>query len=262
LQRSPAILHFSVLASGSKGNAVYIENGPHRILIDAGLSLRALTERMALIGRDMADLSAVFLTHEHTDHMRGAGLLAKKWKLPFYATRGTFEQLRRHLPNSAERRVIESEDAVRVGDVCVESYPTPHDGAESVAFVVRHNGRRLGHATDLGCVDDMVRGKLKGCDALLVESNHDVEMLRTGPYSWPLKQRVGSDHGHLSNVACGELLSHVRHEALKTVVLMHLSETNNRPEIAHRHAAEALSGLPARLIVSEQDAPTPLIPVE
>lgn len=194
--------------------------------------------------------------------MRGAGLLARKFQLPFYATRGTFEALERHLPPGAERRILAQDDEVALGGLRVQSYPTPHDGAESVAFVIRHEGRTLGHATDLGCIDQVVRERLRDCDALLVESNHDPELLRNGPYPWPLKQRVGGDLGHLSNAACADLLTAVRHEALQTVVLMHLSETNNRPEIARRHAAAALAGSPARLWVSHQDTPTPLIPVE
>lgn len=223
------------------------------------MSLRTLKERMSRIGRDLADVSAVFFTHEHSDHIRGAGMLSKKYKLPLYGTRGTLAKIEHHLPPDADWRSIEREDEVCLGNLRVESYPTPHDGVESVAFVVHYGDHRLGHATDLGCIDMTVLEKMRGCDALLVESNHDPEMLKTGPYPWPLKQRVGGNLGHLSNEACAQLLNQVKHDDLKTVVLMHLSGVNNHPDIVRRHATDALAGSRARLHISEQDNPTPLI---
>ncbi len=255
------ILQFSVLGSGSKGNCVYIENSNHRILLDAGLSLRSLKERMALIGRDLADVSAVFLTHEHSDHIKGVGMLAKKHNLPLYGTRGTLAKIEHHLPASADWHSIEREDEVCLGNLKVESYPTPHDGVESVAFVVHYEDRRLGHATDLGCIDKTLLEKMSGCDALLVESNHDPKMLKAGPYPWSLKQRVGGDRGHLSNQECAQLLNQVKHDELQTVVLMHLSGVNNHPDIVRQHATPALAGSRAQLHISRQDHPTPLIPL-
>ncbi len=216
---------------------------------------------MDIIGRDLNDVSAVFLTHEHTDHIRGAGMLAKKHKLPLYGTRGTLSKIDHHLPPDADWNTIQREDEVCFGNLRVESYPTPHDGVESVAFVIRCGDQRLGHATDLGCIDMTVLEKMRGCDALLMESNHDPEMLRSGPYPWSLKQRVGGDRGHLSNQACAQLLNQVKHEGLQTVVLMHLSGVNNHPDIVRRHATGALAGSRAELHISRQDQPTPLIPL-
>lgn len=225
------------------------------------MSVRSLKERMQMIGRDLADVSAVFFTHEHSDHIRGAGMLAKKYNMPLYGTRGTLAKIEHNLPSEANWHSIEREDEVCLGNLKVESYPTPHDGVESVAFVVHYGDRRLGHATDLGCIDMTVLEKMSGCDALLVESNHDPEMLRAGPYPWSLKQRVGGDRGHLSNEVCAQLLNQVKHDELQTVVLMHLSGVNNHPDIVRRHATGALAGSRANLHISKQDQPTPLIPL-
>ncbi|MCA9484753.1 MAG: MBL fold metallo-hydrolase [Nitrospina sp.] len=222
------------------------------------MSLRSLNERMAAIGRDLADVSAVFLTHEHTDHIRGAGPLTKKYDLPLYGTQGTLDCMEKHLPPGARWNTLRREDEVTLGDLRVEAYPTPHDGRESVAFVVHYGEKRLGHATDLGCVDMTVLEKMRHCDALLVESNHDPKLLSAGPYPWPLKKRVGGDRGHLSNQACAGLLHQVKHERLQTVVLMHLSEVNNRLDLVERHARQGLEGCSARLHISRQEAPTPL----
>ncbi len=216
---------------------------------------------MALIDRDLEDLSAVFLTHEHSDHVRGAGMLSKKHKLPLYGTRGTLACIEKNLPTDVNWNTLLREDEVVLGDLRVEAYPTPHDGVESVAFVVHYGEKRLGHATDLGCVDRTVLEKMSHCDALLVESNHDPKLLREGPYPWSLKKRVGGDRGHLSNQACAELLHQVKHERLRTVVLMHLSEVNNHPGLVRRHAEEGLAGCNADLHISQQGAPTPLFPL-
>ena len=250
------------MSSGSKGNAVYIEYGSSRILLDAGLGPRALADRLAEIGRSLEDLSAVFLTHEHTDHVRGVKALSKKYPVPVYSTRGTYEQMQGSTGKVRDWRCLDREDEVSVGALKVECYATPHDAAESVAFVVRCGTRQLGHATDLGCINRHVEDRLQNCDALLVEANHDVGLLESGPYPWPVKQRIKSDVGHLSNEACGALLSAVDHDALQTVVLMHLSEQNNRPEYAVQAAQNALANESVRLVVARQNQPTRLITID
>ncbi len=250
------------MSSGSKGNAVYIEYGSTRILLDAGLGPRALADRLARLGRSLEDLSAVFLTHEHYDHVRGVKALSKKVSVPVYSTRGTYEQMQESTGKVRDWRCLDREDEVSVGALQVECYATPHDAAESVAFVVRCGTRQLGHATDLGCINDHVADRLQNCDALLVEANHDVGLLESGPYPWPVKQRIKSDVGHLSNEACGALLSAVDHDALQTVVLMHLSEQNNRPEYAVQAAQNALENESVRLVVARQNQPTRLIAID
>jgi phosphoribosyl 1,2-cyclic phosphodiesterase len=154
----------------------------------------------------------LFLTHEHSDHISGAGALTKKHGTPVYGTRGTREALRRHISPDVDWRTIQQEDESVVGDLTVESFATPHDAAESVAYVVRCGSKKLGHITDLGKVTPRIVEKLQDCDTLLVESNHDERMLENGFYPWPLKQRIQSDVGHLSNTACADLLAQVKHE--------------------------------------------------
>lgn len=148
-----------------------------------------------------------------------------------------------------------------IGGLSVEAYTTPHDAAEPVAFVVGYGNRKLGHATDLGSITPLVREQLKNADALLLEANHDVEMLDAGAYPWPLKKRIKSDLGHLSNEACAELLSAVDHGGLQTVVLMHLSESNNNPEIAELTVRQRLRRSAAQMILARQDRPTELLAI-
>ena len=250
------------MASGSKGNAVYIESEQASILIDIGIGPRVLKKRLEHIRREPQEVSALFLTHEHSDHISGAGALTKKHGTPVYGTRGTREAMRRHVPPDVDWRTIQQEDEAKVGDLRVESFGTPHDAAESVAYVVRCGSKKLGHITDLGKVTPRIVEKLKECDTLLIESNHDERMLENGHYPWPLKQRIRSDVGHLSNTACADLLAQVKHDALKTVVLMHLSESNNHPEIAMDSARRVLGDHPATLFPARQTHPSVLIPVE
>ncbi|MEC7641427.1 MAG: MBL fold metallo-hydrolase [Nitrospinota bacterium] len=253
------MFRFSILSSGSKGNCIYIESLEASILIDAGLSQKELVARLHRIQRKPEGLHAVFLTHGHSDHVKGVGPLVRKYGLPVYCTEGTHEETARH--RIADRRVLKPSAKVAIGDLTVEAYPTPHDAAEPVAFIVHQGKRKLAQATDLGTVTPLVREKLLYADALLLEANHDVEMLDAGAYPWPLKQRIKSDLGHLSNDACADLLSSVNHEGLQTVVLMHLSENNNHPEIASLTVRQALKNRSTKMILARQDRPTELLAV-
>ena len=217
---------------------------------------------MRTIDRSPEDLDAVFLTHEHSDHIRGVGPLARKYGLAVYSTKGTQDNGNRVIGKIADWRLIRQADKLHVGDMVVEAYPTPHDSEESVAYVVTCGTRKLAHAADLGMVTDHVRDKLSQADALMVESNHDVDMLNAGPYPWSLKQRIKSDLGHLSNEACADLLSAVNHDRLQTVVLIHISETNNLPEIARLTAAQALKNGSAKMLLARQDQPTELLAIQ
>ena len=231
-------------------------------MIDAGLSQRELTARLKFIGKAPEDLSAIFLTHEHSDHMRGVGPISRRYKLPLYSTDGTRYASQDNVGNIKDWRRIGRSEKVMVGDMEIESYPTPHDAAESVAYVIRYKGHKIGHATDLGSVTSEVIEILNGADILLVEANHDEELLDAGPYPWSVKRRIKSDYGHLSNRSCARLLSALNHEGLQKVALMHLSETNNHPELALLSAQQALQNDSVEMFLAKQNSPSELIEVQ
>lgn len=256
---SESPLRAVVLGSGSGGNAVVVEADGVRVLIDAGFSCRELERRMKEVGIDPKSITALLLTHEHDDHIRGAARFAGKHQLPVYATRGTIAGT--ELPGHVMARVesIESGRPVEVGCFSVEPFLIPHDAREPVGFVLQDRwGRRLGLAADLGCRSQLAWGRLVDLDLLILETNHDLEMLRSGPYPWPLKQRVAGRHGHLSNVDASEGLPELLSERLRMVVLYHLSRTNNTAALAAATVGEALdrAGSRAGVVVSEQFRPT------
>ena len=224
------------------------------------MSVKELGRRLKSINRTPEELDAVFITHEHSDHIGGVGPLVRKYSIPLYATNGTI-QAGHKLGNIPIFNPIRSGETVQLEDLNIEPYSTSHDAQESVAYVIRCQNRKLGHATDMGVVTHEVREILKNSHVLLLESNHDIEMLDFGPYSWALKKRIKSDRGHLSNEACGELLATIKHEHLRRVILMHLSQTNNHPEIAHVTALQALGNFTPILSLANQDQPMELIEV-
>ena len=245
------------MSSGSRGNCIYLESFSAKIIIDSGLSVKELKRRLNSIDREPEELDAVFLTHEHSDHIDGVGPLIRKHEIPLFATKGTFEAGEK-VGRIPIFNPIRAGEVVHLGDLEIEPYSTSHDARESVAYVIRCQNRKLGHATDLGMITHETCEKLKDSHVLLVESNHDVEMLDVGPYPWPVKQRIKSPLGHLSNEACGDLLSTISHEDLKQVVLMHLSQTNNHSEIARITALQALGGRNVILDLARQDQATEL----
>ena len=226
------------------------------------MSQRELTSRLKTIGRSPEDLSAVFLTHEHSDHIRGAGPFSRRYKVPLYSTAGTRYAAEEVVGNVTDWHRIGQNQKMIIGDIEIESYPTPHDAAESVAYVIHNNGRKIGHATDLGSVTPEVIENLTGSDVLLVEANHDEDLLDAGPYPWPVKRRIKSDRGHLSNRSCAKLLSTLNHEKLQKVALMHISETNNHPDIALLSARQGLKNDSAEIFLARQDRPTELVVIQ
>lgn len=266
-EASSSPLRVVVLGSGSGGNAVVVESEGGRVLIDAGFSCRELERRMRAVGIDPASIRALLLTHEHEDHVRGAGRFALRHKLPVYATRGTIAGT--ELPPDVMDRVelIESGAVVEVagGAFGVEPFAIPHDAREPVGLIVEDGRRRrVGLVADIGCRSRLAWGRLTDLDLLLLETNHDLEMLRSGPYPWPLKQRVAGRHGHLSNVDAGEGLPELLCDRLRFVVLYHLSRTNNLPALAAAAVAEPLAreGSTAEIVVSDQFEPTPWLEVK
>jgi phosphoribosyl 1,2-cyclic phosphodiesterase len=231
---------FRVLGSGSSGNATLVEAGAARILLDAGLGPRELAERLQSAGVDPASLDAVFLSHEHSDHSKGAASFSRKWGAPLSGTRGTYAAAGLGAVDIAGYEVLAPGATRKVGALSVTAVAVPHDAAEPVAFVVSCGGLSLGHATDLGHMSGSVVESLAACHAILVESNYDPMLLRDGPYPWSLKERILSPLGHLSNGDVGRYLATHLPDACGTVVLAHLSEKNNHPEVALMGAEAAL----------------------
>src|SRR5271170_5192549 len=265
----------TVLASGSKGNCSVLSNGTTSILVDAGLSCRETYKRMAITGIDPDDISAIVITHEHSDHITGLSLLARKLDVPVYmtgATRAAYDKWARAQtrtkgnPPKTYIQKFETFESGKAFTVCgIEAFPftIPHDAEDPVGFVFRLEGVRVGIVTDLGYLPENVKLHLRGCDGLMIESNHDLEMLRNGPYPWALKQRVMSRVGHLSNESLAEFLSGEYDGAAAFLVLAHLSENNNHPDLARGAAENALiakTSLAMPLLVhplrlARQDAP-------
>ncbi|PID41109.1 MAG: MBL fold metallo-hydrolase [Proteobacteria bacterium] len=254
-------MRFSVLGSGSRGNCVFIESGRTAILIDGGFSGREIGSRLESIGRSLECVDAVFVTHEHHDHISGVGVVSRRCRIPVFANPGTFAGAEKKMKKLFKRCEFNTGDSVECKDLCIRSFTVSHDSNDPVGFIVDDGRKRLGYCTDTGMVSRLIQQRLADCDGLVLEFNHDPVMLKDGPYPLPLKQRVRSNKGHLANEDAAKLLSAVRHKRLKSVVLAHLSETNNLPEIAYRQALSALSGtLPQEILkVSEQDLPTELL---
>ncbi len=233
-------LRFRVLGSGSTGNATLVEAGKTRILIDAGIGPRSLAERLQSAGVDPASLAAIFVSHEHSDHSRGAAPFSAKWGVRLAGSRGTYAAAGFGAVEIAGYDVLVAGATRRVGSLAVTAIALPHDAAEPLAFVVTADGVRLGHATDFGQVSRTMVEAFRPCDALLMESNYDAAMLRDGPYPWSLKERILSPVGHVSNDDVARYLGSGLGEACRTVVLAHLSQTNNHPEVARMTAEVAL----------------------
>ncbi len=254
-------LRFSVLASGSSGNACYVEAGEARILIDAGLSGEELVRRMEKAGIDPTSLTALLLTHEHLDHIRGAGPLARRFDLPVYANRSTMNRALKTLGNLSKPILFQTGHPITLHGLCIETFTKCHDAADPVGLVVHRDGARLGIITDLGRSTPVVEDRLRGCQALVLEFNHDERMLDDGPYPLELKRRIKGPEGHLSNDQAGGLLKTLCHHALSTVVLAHLSEKNNCPEKAMQASKRALFGTGATVLVSDQACVLPMMDV-
>jgi phosphoribosyl 1,2-cyclic phosphodiesterase len=234
-------LRFRVLGSGSSGNATLVELGETRLLIDAGLGPRTLAERLQSAGVDPAALAAVLLTHEHGDHARGAAAFSAKWGVPLCGTRGTYAAAGFGAQEVTGYQVLEAGTTRRFGPLAVTAVRVPHDAAEPVAFVVAaEGGATLGHATDLGHLSRGLVQRFEACDAVLVESNYDPAMLRDGSYPWSLKERILGPYGHLSNGDVGRFLAAGLGPACRTVVLAHLSENTNHPEVARMCGEQSL----------------------
>ncbi|QDI91681.1 MBL fold metallo-hydrolase [Salicibibacter halophilus] len=225
---------FSVLASGSTGNAMYVETNQTKLLIDAGLSGKKIEKMFQQIGRSLSDIDAILVTHEHSDHVKGVGVLARKYELPVYANERTWKQMLDAIgPMDKEQCFhMETGDIQTFADMDVESFGVSHDAADPMFFVFHHEKKKLALATDMGYVSDYIKGTLADADALIFESNHDMNMLRMGRYPWNIKRRILGDTGHVSNDDAAKALTTIVGDKTRYVYLAHLSQDNNLKELA------------------------------
>ena len=241
------------LASGSKGNSLFISDGDTSLLIDAGLSGVEIERRLAVHGIDPHTLSAIVISHEHNDHIQGAGVIARRYNLPVYISHKTCREATACVGRIETYHYFECGSGFRIGELDIHPFSLSHDAADPAGFTFGRNGSKIGLATDLGVATAMVKEHLKGCRLLILEANHDPDMLLGGPYPWPVKQRIKGRTGHLSNNDTRELLFELKHDGLTHVVLAHLSHENNTCEKALATAAEALSGSGAVISVALQN---------
>lgn len=229
-------LRFSPLFSGSSGNATYVGCKDTHLLVDAGMSGCRVTRELERVGLDPRSLTAILVTHEHADHIKGIGILSRKYDLPVYATEGTWQGMYDKIgPIANKNRVmLEPEQDFFIGPIDVTPFPTPHDANQSVGYTFQVNGAKLAVATDLGCIKDSWLSYVIGSDAVILESNFDPDMLRAGPYPYELKKRIQSRKGHLSNDDAGAVAVELVRHGTRHIILGHLSKENNFPELAMR----------------------------
>lgn len=259
-------MRVSVLGSGSSGNATLIRAGSTLVLVDAGFSARDLVRRLAVLGVEPDAVEAVVITHDHRDHTRGAGVFARRHRTPLYMTELTHRACEGLLRGREEVRHYRPGHPFSVGEVRVEPFITVHDAADPVGIAVvdTSTGLRMGVATDLGRPTAHIRHALETCDLLVLEANHDEILLRTSGYPWSVKRRIASSHGHLSNQAAARFAVELLHPRLAAIVLAHLSNECNRPELASSVVGAALedAGWSGHLEVARQDHPTEWLDVE
>jgi phosphoribosyl 1,2-cyclic phosphodiesterase len=262
-------LNLSVLASGSTGNAIFVESGEHSFLVDAGLSGKQMEGLFQQIGRNIKDLSGIFVTHEHVDHVKGVGILARKYKIPVYANEKTWKAMD-HLIGEVpleQKFTFDMETVKSFGSLDIESFGVSHDAAEPMFYIFHQEGKKAVIITDTGYVSDRMKGQISNADTYIFESNHDVSMLRMGRYPWNIKRRILSDVGHVSNEDAALAMSDCIGDNTKRIYLAHLSLDNNMKDLAKMAVKQTLES--EGFIVGEQfslydtdpKVPTPLAAV-
>lgn len=224
------------IASGSSGNCIYVGNDNTKLLVDAGISCKRIEQGLSSIDVNPETLNGIFITHEHSDHIQGVGVMARRYKVPIYATAETLSAMNRMKSlgkiDPSLFHIIEPDQPVAVNDIQVNPFSIPHDAANPVAYTFESEGHKVGVATDLGNFNDYIVDNLKDSEILLLEANHDINMLQVGSYPYVLKRRILGDRGHLSNDNCGRLINRLLHHKLKYIFLGHLSKENNYPDLA------------------------------
>ncbi|MCM2589771.1 MBL fold metallo-hydrolase [Rossellomorea marisflavi] len=262
-------MHFSVLASGSTGNAIFVENEEHSFLVDAGFSGKQMEGLFSQIGRKIEDLSGILVTHEHSDHIKGLGVLARKYKLPIYANQKTWNAMDGLVGNidTEQKFTFDMETAKHFGGISIESFGVSHDAAEPMFYVFHQGEKKLVLMTDTGYVSDRMKGIIANADTYVFESNHDVGMLRMGRYPWNIKRRILSDVGHVSNEDAAVAMAEVAGDRTKNFYLAHLSLDNNMKDLARMSVSQTLEtkgilvGEQFDLVDTDPKVPTPLVAV-
>ncbi|MBS0656481.1 MAG: MBL fold metallo-hydrolase [Verrucomicrobia bacterium] len=249
---------FCPLASGSKGNCIYVGTKKTKILIDAGLSTKAICERLSTINVDITEIQAILISHEHGDHIQGLKVLSNRYNIPIIANAQTAAAIVEHFHIQPKFKLFITGEPFRFGDIEIHPFSIQHDARDPVAFTLRFDSLKIGVCTDLGFVTSLVANHLTNCNLLYVEANHKPSMVHASSRPMIYKQRVLGRSGHLSNEACGELVAHIAHDGLKQVYLAHLSSECNTPEVAHGTVSEILlaAGMTLPIAVARQDRPT------
>lgn len=246
-------MRFASLGSGSRGNALVVEAGRTRVMVDCGFGLKDTLLRLSRLGLEPSDLTAIVVTHEHTDHIGGVARLARKYALPVWLTQGTFKSLASEHFANVSVHLIDDHSVFAIDDLEIHPYPVPHDAREPAQYVFGNGERRFGILTDTGTTTPHIEAMLNSCDALWLESNHDSVMLQNGPYPPSLKLRVAGKFGHLDNDAAARLLSVLAHDKLQHVVAAHLSEKNNRPELVRAAFSATLGCNEEWIAIADQE---------
>ena len=247
-------MRFASLGSGSRGNALVVESGATRILVDCGFSTRVTLTRLARLGLAPEDIDAVLVTHEHSDHLHGVAGFCGRFGIPVFLTHGTHIALPDAGGGLPEHRLIDSHRPFAINDLHIQPFPVPHDAREPVQFVFSDGDVQLGVLTDCGTVTAHIIAMLKKCDALVLECNHDADLLAASRYPFVLRQRIAGDYGHLGNHQAAELLERIEQGRLRHVVAAHLSEESNRPKLAAAALAEALNCTADWIGVADQES--------
>ncbi|MDL4840958.1 MBL fold metallo-hydrolase [Aquibacillus rhizosphaerae] len=262
-------LGFSVLASGSTGNAFYIGTEKEKILVDAGLSGKEIERLFSEANINPEEITKILVTHEHSDHIKGLGILARRFNLPIYANEKTWKAMENSIGKISldQKFVFDMEEIKTFGDIDVESFGVSHDAAEPMFYTFHHEGKKVALVTDLGYVSERIKKTVENADALIFESNHDVSMLRMGRYPWSVKRRILGDSGHVSNEDCALALTDIIGNNTKRIYLAHLSKDNNMKELARMSVENHLNeygfkvGKGLDILDTDPQTPTPLYEV-
>jgi phosphoribosyl 1,2-cyclic phosphodiesterase len=257
-------MQFCVLGSGSRGNCTFVSADNISLLIDAGFSGIEISRRLEKIGADPSSLSAILITHEHSDHISGAGVLSRRYKIPLWLNTATAATQKKALLNPYKQNIFSTGKYFMINGLTIHPFSVCHDAAEPVGFIIEHQGVCLGYCTDTGIASKLISFRLSKVAGMILEFNHDPDLLKNGPYPLYLQQRIRSKEGHLANADAARFLKSIIHPGMQAVVLAHLSQTNNDPELVMRAVRETLSqgvgttGQPD-ISIASQDKPGKLI---